>query len=72
MTFKVSAISLSALLLIVGAGGCQNCKECDSGMKSENTMMAKGDIIDVATGPGMSRVTTLVQAVQAAELVQTL
>lgn len=72
MTFKVNAISLSALLLIVGAGGCQNCKGCDSGMKSDNTMMAKGDIIDVATGPGMSRVTTLVQAVQAAELVQTL
>jgi uncharacterized surface protein with fasciclin (FAS1) repeats len=37
-------------------------------MKSETP----GDIIDVATGPGMQRVTTLVTAVQAADLVGTL
>jgi uncharacterized surface protein with fasciclin (FAS1) repeats len=33
---------------------------------------APGDIIDIATGPGMQRVTTLVTAVKAADLVQTL
>jgi len=33
---------------------------------------AKGDIIDVATGPGMQEVTTLVTAVKAAGLVDTL
>ncbi len=36
------------------------------------TAKAKGDIIDVATGPGMSEVTTLVTAIKAAGLVETL
>lgn len=40
-------------------------------MKSDRTI-AQGDIIDVATGPGMQEVTTLVTAVQAAGLVDTL
>jgi len=35
-------------------------------------MMTHGDIIDVATGPGMAKVTTLVKAVQAAGLVEAL
>jgi uncharacterized surface protein with fasciclin (FAS1) repeats len=34
--------------------------------------MAHGDIVDVATGPGMAKVTTLVKAVQAAGLVDAL
>ena len=34
--------------------------------------MAKGDIVDVATGPGMQEVTTLVTAIKAAGLVDTL
>ncbi|HVT83074.1 MAG TPA: fasciclin domain-containing protein [Phycisphaerae bacterium] len=35
-------------------------------------MATKGDIVDVATGPGMAKVTTLVKAVQAAGLVEAL
>jgi uncharacterized surface protein with fasciclin (FAS1) repeats len=34
--------------------------------------MAKGDIIEVATGPGMEKVTTVVAAIKAADLVETL
>jgi uncharacterized surface protein with fasciclin (FAS1) repeats len=73
MSCKVGAIGLSVLVMALGAGGCQSTKQSDSmsGMRSDDKMM-RGDIIDVATGAGMSRVTTLVQAVQAAELVQTL
>ena len=36
------------------------------------TPIVKGDIIDVATGPGMEKVATLVAAVKAADLVDTL
>jgi uncharacterized surface protein with fasciclin (FAS1) repeats len=35
-------------------------------------MATHGDIVDVATGPGMAKVTTLVKAVQAAGLVEAL
>ncbi len=34
--------------------------------------MKKGDIIETATGPGMSEVTTVVAAIKAADLVETL
>jgi len=39
---------------------------------SDAPMAATGDIIDVATGPGMEQVTTVVQAIKAAGLVDTL
>ncbi len=42
-------------------------------MTAEDLMMkADGDIIDTATGPGMTKVTTLVKAIKAADLVQAL
>lgn len=67
---------LAAALTCACAVGCSD-KMKDDGMKSDakseaKMSMAKGDIIDVATGPNMERVTTLVKAVQAADLVSTL
>ena len=42
-------------------------------MTAEDLMMkADGDIIETATGPGMTKVTTLVKAIKAADLVQAL
>jgi uncharacterized surface protein with fasciclin (FAS1) repeats len=38
----------------------------------DSMMMGKKDIIDTATGPGMQEVTTLVTAIKAADLVDTL
>jgi uncharacterized surface protein with fasciclin (FAS1) repeats len=43
-----------------------------NGMSSASVPMGKMDIIDTATGPGMQQVTTLVKAIQAAGLVDTL
>ncbi len=42
----------------------------DSMMKKQDT--AKKDIIETATGPGMQEVTTVVTAIKAADLVETL
>ena len=76
----LGTVLLSASIAAVSAG----CKmDKSDGMKSDDMsmkkdsmksdgMMAKGDIIDVATGPGMTEVTTLVAAVKAAGLVETL
>jgi uncharacterized surface protein with fasciclin (FAS1) repeats len=65
----------TAAALFAGVVGCNMNKNDDmpskSGMTSDG-MMARGDIIDVATGPGMQQVTTLVTAVKAAGLVDTL
>ncbi|HTL27901.1 MAG TPA: fasciclin domain-containing protein, partial [Tepidisphaeraceae bacterium] len=41
-------------------------------MDSDAAMMEKKDIIDTATGPAMQKVTTLVTAIKAADLVDTL
>lgn len=41
-------------------------------LRGEEKMAPKGDIIDVATGPNMEQVTTVVAAIKAADLVDTL
>jgi uncharacterized surface protein with fasciclin (FAS1) repeats len=51
-------------------GDASTDKSDSNGMK--NSMMESKDIIDTATGPGMTEVTTLVTAVKAAGLVDTL
>ena len=51
-------------------GDASTDKSDANGMK--DSMMEKKDIIDTATGPGMTEVTTLVTAVKAAGLVDTL
>jgi uncharacterized surface protein with fasciclin (FAS1) repeats len=69
-----------ALKSLIAAGltcaalvGCSSKSDMKDDMKGGDAksamMMAKGDIIDVATGPNMERVTTLVKAIQAADLV---
>lgn len=73
---KRSMLSLALLVSVAGlAAGCSNCST-KSDMKaaeaSAPNAAAPGDIIDVATGPGMQQVTTLVTAVKAADLVATL
>ena len=71
----IGAVLASAAALAISAG-CEMNKKEDSSMKEStmksDRMVAKGDIIEVATGPGMSQVTTLVTAVKAAGLVDTL
>ena len=42
------------------------------GAPAQGDMMKKGDIIDTATGPGMQKVTTVVTAIKAADLVEAL
>lgn len=79
MKKTLTLLSCAAGLVMIFVG-CESSNKTDtkgemksgSSMSMDKPMMAKGDIIDVATGPGMSRVTTLVQAVQAAGLVETL
>ena len=65
---RVAAV-LACATAFAGLAGCQSQMEKD---KQQMMMNAPGDIIDVATGPNMERVTTLVQAVKAAGLVDTL
>jgi uncharacterized surface protein with fasciclin (FAS1) repeats len=77
------AILCAAGLLGLGVAGCQDndnvhqegshhdSMHSDSNMKMDGMGMKK-DIIDTATGPGMQRVTTLVTAIKAAGLVDTL
>lgn len=83
---RVALLSLAAIVAL--AGGCMKEHSTSSShdnmsKDAMNKPMAKsmdapmntskpGDIIDVAVGPGMSRVTTLVAAVKAADLVETL
>ncbi len=73
--------TLFAGLLACSAGLAVGCAESSmkseskksDGMSADQSKVAMpGDIIDVATGPGMQRVTTLVTAVKAAGLVETL
>ncbi len=49
----------------------QSAARADHHMNDDKSM-AKKDIIDTATGPGMSEVTTVVAAIKAADLVETL
>ena len=71
------ACLLASAAVFAGAVGCEMDKKDDMSMKKDDMsmkdgMMAKGDIVDVATGPGMTEVSTLVAAVKAAGLVDTL
>lgn len=63
--------SVCATAMGFGLAACKSSDDMSSDMP-HSTMAAKGDIIDVATGPGMQQVTTLVTAVKAAGLVDTL
>jgi uncharacterized surface protein with fasciclin (FAS1) repeats len=76
--FRPAQSIVSCLFAITLGVGLSACKSND--MSSKNDMssssaampMAKMDIIDTATGPGMEQVTTLVKAIQAAGLVDAL
>lgn len=72
--FARKAIAIvSAGLLSVALLGCSNKSDSGSMNNSMDTSAsAPGNIIQVATGPGMEQVTTLVKAVQAADLVDVL
>jgi uncharacterized surface protein with fasciclin (FAS1) repeats len=80
MRTQLLSLGVMSLGLFVGGTGCQKDGEMmgssdDKGsMKKmdDSSMKMPGDIIDVATGPGMQKVTTLVTAVKAADLVETL
>lgn len=67
--FGIGMVAFAVGVLGGCAGSYSSEKKSDGMMKDS---MVKGDIIDVAVGPGMSEVTTLVTAVQAAGLVETL
>ncbi len=57
----------------LGLATMTGCKSANSDMSATQQMaMADKDIIQTATGPNMEQVTTLVKAVQAAGLVETL
>ena len=63
----------TAVALSVGAVACKMSDDKDMSKDSASNMsMPKMDIIETATGPGMEQVTTLVTAVKAAGLVDTL
>ena len=88
MTRAIRILSTAAITACLGLGtvGCSSdgddndVKKVTKPMESEPrqgsmtspSATAPGDIIDVATGPGMQEVTTLVTAVKAAGLVETL
>jgi uncharacterized surface protein with fasciclin (FAS1) repeats len=72
---KTFAVLCAAGLLGMGVAGCNDNNSGlhkDSTMSNMDSMGTKKDIIDTATGPGMQRVTTLVTAIKAAGLVDTL
>ncbi len=73
----VTKTAFAALLVAsLGAGiGCMSsdhCAKADNKPAMMEDMMKKGDIIETATGEGMQEVTTLVAAIKAADLVETL
>ena len=69
-------LPLAALTICSAAflSGCSTYDKSDSMPDNHSPAMSRtrGDIIDVATGPGMQQVSTLVTAVKAAALVETL
>ncbi|CAN5832869.1 hypothetical protein BH11PLA1_BH11PLA1_01760 [soil metagenome] len=79
---NVLAVLVVCGAAFAGAAGCHKDKKDMSGMSNNDMAMrdqmmkdmrtARGDIIDVATGPDMGRVSTLVSAIKAADLVGTL
>jgi transforming growth factor-beta-induced protein len=71
---RLLVTSLFAATLSLGLSACKSQDTSKSGDMSSAAAMMQGkpDIIETATGPGMEQVTTLVQAVQAAGLVETL
>jgi uncharacterized surface protein with fasciclin (FAS1) repeats len=69
------AIGVSTLAIAAGSSGDPAGSSGDhpgAGSVQLMSVAPKGDIIDVAVGPGMQRVTTLVTAVKAAGLVDAL
>lgn len=76
----MSAMAKWFCCALIGAGamamtGCNNGDSMNhdsTKMDSNDSTMMKKDIIDTATGPGMQKVTTLVTAIKAADLVDTL
>jgi len=71
--FRSSRILACAAAAVIAAGAFSVMtpgvvRADDSGMKET----AKGDLIDVATGAGMSELSTLVTAIKAADLVEAL
>ena len=69
----LNRLSMLAICAALAAAGCM-ASQHNTAMASDgmSEMMPAKDIIDTATGPGMSQVTTLVAAVKAAGLVDTL
>lgn len=73
--FGQLALAVTAALGLGLAGGCghHGSQASADGMSAEQRMMkADKDIIETATGPGMTDVSTLVTAIVAAELVDPL
>lgn len=76
---KSFCVALMGAGVMAGAG-CQDSSDTGSmkdrstknGAMKSDTMSSKKDIIETATGPGMQRVTTVVAAIKAADLVDTL
>lgn len=66
-----AVVACSAALGLVTAGGCMSGDKTSPEAK-QMMMSSDRDIIETATGPNMEQVTTLVKAVQAAGLVDTL
>jgi transforming growth factor-beta-induced protein len=69
MRFCTRALALA--LSVAGVGAATYALAPQQAV-AEEKVMAKKDIIETATGPGMQRVTTVVAAIQAAGLVDTL
>jgi uncharacterized surface protein with fasciclin (FAS1) repeats len=73
-----TTIKLMAAALVSAAGlgaysyAGETCSKSVTYGEGYDKKQAKGDVIDVATGPGMTEVSTLVAAIKAAELVDTL
>ncbi len=70
----LSALAASSICAAALISGCSSDYKSGSTSDHNSSAMAhaRGDIIDVATGPGMQQVSTLVTAVKAAGLVETL
>lgn len=70
MRFCTRALAIA--LSVAGASAATVALSTRPAFAEEKKMMAKKDIIDTATGPGMQQVTTVVAAIKAADLVETL
>ena len=70
MRFCTRALAIA--LSVAGVGAATVALSTGPAFAEEKKMMAKKDIIDTATEPGMQQVTTVVAAIKAADLVDTL